>query len=88
MATKKKAKAQPQHRELDDQPPKDEVREIFRTYDRDGSGSIDLAELDRLLQALGAPANEGELEMAFDIIDTNRNRKISWDEFNAWWRSR
>jgi len=87
MASKKKKKPVV-HPELSDTPPRDEVREIFRTYDRDGSGSIDLGELARLLEALGTPANEGELEMAFDIIDTNANRKISWEEFNTWWRSR
>ena len=92
MATKKPKKVLKKkpvtHRELSDKPPRDEVREIFRTYDRDDSGSIDIGELSRLLESLGTPPNEGELEMAFDIIDTNHNQRISWEEFSAWWRTR
>lgn len=67
---------------------KDEVLELFRHYDRNGSGSIDAAELARLLEALGAPPSEEELAIALDVVDRNRSGKISWSEFSAWWRGR
>jgi hypothetical protein len=87
---KKAAKAKPvTHRELRETPPRDEVREIFLTYDRDGSGTIDRSELARLLEALGAPpTDEMELTIGLDAIDLNRNQKISWEEFSTWWRAR
>jgi hypothetical protein len=65
-----------------------EVREIFSTYDRDGSGSIDRAELSRLLEALGSSPSEEELAIALDVVDANRSGKVSWREFIAWWNSR
>lgn len=65
-----------------------ETFEIFKRFDRDGSGSIDRAELSRLLEALGQPIDEDELAVALDVIDTNRSGRISWAEFEAWWSAR
>lgn len=65
-----------------------EVREIFRAYDRDGSGSIDRSEFSRLLEALGMTPDEEELAVALDVVDANHSGKISWPEFYAWWTSR
>jgi Ca2+-binding EF-hand superfamily protein len=78
------------HPELDEMEndTRDEVFEIFRTYDRDSSGSIDRTEFSRLLEALGMEVSEDELAMALDIVDSNHSGRISWDEFKAWWASR
>jgi Ca2+-binding EF-hand superfamily protein len=78
------------HPELDDDvsDDHDEVFEVFRTYDRDASGSIDRAEFARLLEALGMDLEEEELEVALDVVDANHSGRISWDEFKAWWSSR
>ncbi len=65
-----------------------ELREIFGTYDRDGSGSIDRGELSRLLEALGAPPSEEELAVALEVVDANQSGKVSFGEFSAWWSSR
>lgn len=70
------------------QTPRDETFEIFKSFDRDGSGSIDRAELSRLLEALGQLPSEDELEVALSVIDANGSGRISWDEFKAWWSSR
>jgi hypothetical protein len=67
---------------------RDEVFEIFKAYDRDGSGSIDRGELARLLEALGQQPTDVELSIALDAVDANRSGKISWREFKAWWSSR
>lgn len=75
------------HAERDDAA-HDEVFEIFKTYDRDGSGSIDRGELARLLEALGQQPTDTELSIALDAVDANRSGKISWSEFKAWWSSR
>lgn len=63
----------------------DETFEIFKSFDRDGSGSIDRAEFARLLEALGQAISEEELEIALDAVDANRSGRISWAEFSAWW---
>jgi len=71
-----------------------EVFIIFKRFDRDGSGSIDRAELAALLEALnqspalGDDLGEEELDVAMISIDTNDSGRISWDEFQAWWSSR
>lgn len=78
------------HPELDEDvsDERDEVFEIFRTYDRDASGSIDRSEFARLLEALGMEVGEEELAIALDVVDANHSGRISWDEFKAWWSSR
>jgi hypothetical protein len=77
--------------ELQIDPPaheQDETFEIFKSFDRDGSGSIDRAELSRLLEALGQQPSEDELVIALSVIDANDSGRISWDEFKAWWSNR
>jgi Ca2+-binding EF-hand superfamily protein len=66
----------------------DETFEIFKSFDRDGSGSIDRGELSRLLEALGQQPTEDELVIALSVIDANDSGRISWDEFKAWWSNR
>lgn len=75
------------HPELEDEA-HEEVFEIFKVYDRDGSGSIDRAEFARLLEALGQTPDETELTIALDVVDANHSGRISWDEFKAWWSTR
>lgn len=67
---------------------RDETFEIFKTFDRDGSGSIDRAELSRLLEALGQELPDEELAVALEVIDVNHSGRISWEEFSAWWSAR
>lgn len=77
------------HPELSDgEPENDEVFEIFKTFDRDGSASIDRNELSRLLEALGQEVPEDELAIALEVIDVNHSGRISWEEFKAWWSAR
>ena len=77
------------HPELSDgEPERDEVFEIFKSFDRDRSGSIDRNELSRLLEALGQELPEVELAVAVEVIDINHSGRISWDEFKSWWTAR
>ncbi len=80
--------AKTSHQELDDDTERDEVFEVFKSFDRDGSGSIDRAELTRLLEALGQDLPEEELAVALEVIDINHSGRISWEEFKAWWSAR
>lgn len=76
------------HPELEDELEQDEVFEIFKVYDTDGSGSIDRAEFSRLLEALGQTPSEEELAIALDVVDANHSGRISWAEFKTWWENR
>ncbi len=80
--------AKTSHQELDDDTERDEVFEVFKSFDRDGSGSIDAKELTRLFEALGQDLPEEELAVALEVIDVNHSGRISWDEFKAWWSDR
>lgn len=66
----------------------DETFEIFKSFDRDGSGSIDRAEFARLLEAFDQALSEDELAVALEVVDANHSGRISWDEFKAWWSAR
>ena len=65
-----------------------ELRDIFRRYDRDGSGSISRREFARMLEAMGQDLSEAELDVALDVVDANHSGLISWAEFRDWWNSR
>jgi hypothetical protein len=62
-----------------------EAFEVFKSFDRDGSGSIDRGEFARLLEALGQGITEEELNVALDVVDSNHSGRISWPEFLTWW---
>ncbi len=65
-----------------------ELLDIFQRYDRNRTGSIERREFARLLEALGQNITDEELEIAMDMVDTERTGKISWQAFKAWWTSR
>ncbi|HZI16765.1 MAG TPA: EF-hand domain-containing protein [Myxococcus sp.] len=65
-----------------------ELLDIFQRYDRNRTGSIERREFARLLEALGQNITDEELEIAIDMVDTERTGKISWQAFKSWWTSR
>ncbi|MBK8012256.1 MAG: EF-hand domain-containing protein [Deltaproteobacteria bacterium] len=70
------------------EPERNELREIFNHFDRDGNGTIDPSELKSLLEALGGGFSEEEVRVGLDTIDRNSNGKIEFSEFSRWWRDR
>ena len=64
------------------------VRSVFKKYDADGTGSIDAAELRRLLLDLGFSLSNDELIAALKVIDADGSKRVELDEFVAWWRQR
>ena len=59
----------------------EELKEAFKAYDTDGSGTIDLQELKSVMENLGA--KEGEAELVMKSADTMKNGVITFDEFCA-----
>jgi len=61
-----------------------ELEEVFRLFDRDGSGSITANELVHLFAALGHPMSQ---EDAMDLVvelDVDKSGCLSFDEFQAY----
>lgn len=63
----------------------DHIKEIFRQFDKDGSGTIDRFELADLTAALGAELSDDQLDTAMASLDTSGDGEVSVDEFVTWW---
>merc|ERR1712167_267331 len=66
--------------ELSDQQIK-EMREAFDLFDTDGGGTIDAAELETAMTALGFTPNKGEINKMVGDLDKDGDGTIDWDEF-------
>ena len=64
---------------------KEELRETFKHFDRDGNGWIDSGELKELLFSLGAVVTDEEVALGLEVLDSNQNGKIEFEEFVDWW---
>ncbi|GAB4857865.1 Probable calcium-binding protein cml11 [Ancistrocladus abbreviatus] len=60
-----------------------ELREIFRSFDRNHDGSLTQLEMDSLLRALGLKPSADQLEKLIQKADTNSNGLIEFSEFVA-----
>ncbi|XP_031564176.1 polcalcin Jun o 2-like [Actinia tenebrosa] len=55
--------------------------DLFKTYDKDASGTIEPNELKELLKSVGYT---GSVESALKVLDKDRNNKVSFPEFLQW----
>mmetsp|Transcript_22292 Transcript_22292/g.55923 ORF Transcript_22292/g.55923 Transcript_22292/m.55923 type:complete len:689 (-) Transcript_22292:930-2996(-) len=60
---------------------RDEFHEIFQAFDKDGSGSIDVAEISNLITAIGMHLPPEEMAELIAEIDQNKDGTICFDEF-------
>jgi len=75
-------------RDPDGLPPRLQVERLwlaFHEADRDGSGTLDLAELQPLAARLGCPLTEPELSEAVRALDTDGDGTVDFDELVAFW---
>ncbi|VVA93294.1 unnamed protein product [Arabis nemorensis] len=61
----------------------DELREIFRSFDRNKDGSLTQLELGSLLRALGLKPSPDQFETLIDKSDTKSNGLVEFPEFVA-----
>jgi hypothetical protein len=60
---------------------------VFSNYDSDGDGHLVPREFSFLIQDLGMELDDRYTLKAFNVIDTDNDRRISYDEFSNWWSS-
>jgi len=68
-------------------PTRDEVHKVFVHYDRDGSGSIDMAEFRALVASLGLLIPAEEVENTFKAIDLDDSGTLEFEEFFQWFHA-
>jgi len=65
-----------------------EMHECFQMYDQDNNGYIDSGELEAMMTKLSLlPITKNDVEEAMLELDTNKDQKISWEEFSSWYRT-
>eukprot|EP00523_Entomoneis_sp_CCMP467_P010566 CAMPEP_0168735374 /NCGR_PEP_ID=MMETSP0724-20121128/9299_1 /TAXON_ID=265536 /ORGANISM="Amphiprora sp., Strain CCMP467" /LENGTH=173 /DNA_ID=CAMNT_0008782513 /DNA_START=264 /DNA_END=785 /DNA_ORIENTATION=+ len=60
---------------------------VFSNYDHDNDGYIHPSEFALVLADLGMELDDRYTLKAFHVIDTDDDRRISFDEFSHWWAS-
>jgi hypothetical protein len=62
------------------------VMKVFKDFDKDGSGFLDLSEIAAVAKELGTELSEAELALIMQELDVNKDKKISMEEFVEWWK--
>jgi len=60
------------------------IKDIFRQWDTDGSGSISKQEMSAVLRKLNPKFTEQQLDIMFESADTNKDGQIDFGEFISW----
>jgi calmodulin len=63
--------------------PDKELKDAFKVFDADGSGTISRSELKKLMKSLGQKLSDAELDAMMDEVDTDKSGEIDFDEFKA-----
>lgn len=58
-----------------------EFKEAFAMFDLDGSGAIETHELREVLDKLGEPATDEEIQEMIELVDENGDNEIDFEEF-------
>jgi len=59
----------------------DELKNIFRMFDSDHSGSIDVSELADAMRILGVKCSANGAKKVLSVIDSDGNGTVEWEEF-------
>ena len=61
----------------------DQLTQIFKLYDNNGNGYISKMELQQISKAFGEESSLDEIEEVIEMMDTDCDGKVSFDEFKA-----
>lgn len=61
--------------------PDQELRNAFKVFDTDNSGSISREELQSLMTQLGQNLSDAEIDAMMEMVDENNDGEISFEEF-------
>lgn len=62
------------------------IRNVFEAYDNNKDGSLSTGELPKLLRDLAEDCDEASCNKAMERLDTNRNGRVEFEEFSAYFR--
>eukprot|EP00753_Platysulcus_tardus_P015082 PLAT4766.1.p2 GENE.PLAT4766.1~~PLAT4766.1.p2 ORF type:complete len:135 (-),score=55.45 PLAT4766.1:88-492(-) len=66
-----------------------QLKKLFDKYDRDGSGTMEVAELgDYIRGDLGYAIAEEDLSVVLEMLDNDGSGRIEFNEFVNWWNER
>ena len=63
---------------------RESLKKVFQSIDKDNNGYIDISEIAFASKELGIDASDSLIKEVFDEIDKNHDKKISFEEFSAW----
>eukprot|EP01043_Picozoa_sp_COSAG02_P011430 COSAG02_NODE_420_length_22610_cov_22.488694_13_plen_919_part_00 len=63
-----------------------EIRALWDELDEDGSGTMEMVEIQRLSHRLHMPLTHTELVEAMRIMDSDGSGTVEYEEFKAWWQ--
>ena len=61
----------------------DQLTKIFKLYDNNSDGYISKMELQQISKAFGEESSIDEIEEVVEMMDTDCDGKVSFDEFKA-----
>lgn len=61
----------------------DALKRAFSVYDKNGDGHISYKELGIVMKSMGMKLSGPELEVMYEQVDTDKDGKISFDEFKV-----
>jgi len=65
----------------------EEVMDVFREIDTDGSGFLDMQEIKEMTIRLGQPLPDDRIKEIFNDMDTNKDGKVEAKEFIKWFNN-
>ena len=57
------------------------IKEIFQSFDRDNSHSLDIAELVKMFKQFNIDINKPDLKKLFDVVDEDHDNALNFSEF-------
>lgn len=64
----------------------EQIQVIFKRFDTDGDGQIDLDEFCAMARQIGVGRELDIMRHSFNKLDDNDDGRIDFEEFKRWWQ--